>query len=107
MHKEATHDFFIAEVTNTFTGIEEETEMGTIVVYPNPASSEVTLQFPKVVSNAEIRITDLSGKILQTTNGYAGTNIQISLAGLAAGHYLLSVTEEGNASIHLPLIKAN
>ena len=102
-----SRDFFIAEVTNTFTGIEEETEMGTIVVYPNPASSEVTLQFPKVVSNAEIRITDLSGKILQTTNGYAGTNIQISLAGLAAGHYLLSVTEEGNASIHLPLIKAN
>ncbi len=102
-----THDFFIAEVTNTFTGIEEETEMGTIVVYPNPASNEVTLQFPKAVSNAEICITDLSGKILQTTNGYAGTNIQISLAGLAAGHYLLSVTEEGNASIHLPLIKSN
>jgi Secretion system C-terminal sorting domain len=100
-------DFFIAEVTNTFTGIEEETEMGTIVVYPNPASTEVTLQFPKAVTNAEIRITDLSGKILQTTNGYAGTNIQISMAGLAAGHYLLSITEEGKASIHLPLIKSN
>jgi hypothetical protein len=102
-----SRDFFLAEVTNTFTGIEEETEMGTIVVYPNPASNEVTLQFPKAVSNAEIRITDLSGKILQTTNGYAGTNIQISLAGLAAGHYILSVTEEGYAGIHLPLIKAN
>jgi hypothetical protein len=100
-------DFFIAEVTNTFTGIEQETEMGTIVVYPNPASTEVTLQFPKAVTNAEIRITDLSGKTLQTTNGYAGTNIQISLAGLAAGHYLLSITEEGQASIHLPLIKSN
>jgi hypothetical protein len=102
-----SHDFFIAEVTNTFTGIEEETEMGTIVIYPNPASTEVTLQFPKAVTNAEIRITDLSGKILQTTNGYAGTNIQISLEGLAAGHYLLSITEEGKASIHLPLIKSN
>lgn len=100
-------DFFIAEVMNTFTGIEEETEMGTIVVYPNPASDVATLQFPEAVTNAEICITDLSGKILQTTNGYAGTNIQISLAGLAAGHYLLSVTEEGYAGIHLPLIKAN
>lgn len=99
-------DFFIAEVTNTFTGLEQETGMGTIVLYPNPATTDVNLQFQESVTNAQIQLTDLSGKILQTTNGYAGTNFQLSLAGIAAGHYLLSISEAGKATAYLPLIVA-
>lgn len=64
-------------------------------VYPNPASSELFLEFkPNTFNkNITIEITDVNGKVLKTFN-YSGYKnfIQLDIASLSVGVYLVEVT---------------
>jgi hypothetical protein len=81
---------------------EQNEDFNSVSIYPNPASSDVTVSFDLAASsNATIKISDLSGKILSisTLNNLAtGTNsANIQTANLVAGIYY--VTLEVNGSI--------
>ena len=57
--------------------------------YPNPAQSEVHLNYSPDVQPARIELYDLQGRLLQTqTQGLE----KLSLESLAAGQYLMKVT---------------
>ena len=81
---------------------EQNEDFNSVSIYPNPASSDVTVSFDLAASsNATIKLSDLSGKILSisTLNNLAtGTNsANIQTANLVAGIYY--VTLEVNGSI--------
>jgi len=81
---------------------EQNTDFNSVSIYPNPASSDVTVSFDLTASsNATIKLSDLSGKVLSisTLNNLAtGTNsANIHTANLVAGIYY--VTLEVNGSI--------
>lgn len=86
-----------------------ENEILNLAIYPNPANENATLRFgSKSGGNHWISITDINGKIVSTKNfaAEAGTNEhQISLAGINAGIYLVTVTDENGNTKHLKLIK--
>ena len=63
--------------------------------YPNPAQSELHLQYSPDVQPARIELYDVQGRLVQTqTHGFEN----LRLEGLAAGQYLMKVTlKDGQA----------
>ena len=62
-----------------------------IVFYPNPASTEITVQF-KGEQHAKVSIYDLSGK-LHVEDLLESSQQKVSLEGLKSGLYILKVVQ--------------
>jgi fibronectin-binding autotransporter adhesin len=78
---------------NCTVGIPELASSGSLSVYPNPASDNITIELNKINSNALISIYDITGKIVRT---YATENnrLNINRDGLQSGLYLITVTSD-------------
>lgn len=61
-------------------------------VYPNPTHSNIFLELPSFIDKASIEVTDLTGRTLRV-QAYEknGQEVQLSLLGLSAGTYILSI----------------
>ena len=71
-----------------------------IKMYPNPANTQVTLLLPQSTDNMsyQIKVTDMSGKVVMQYKANAGTS-QMNIGRLTAGTYLVEVTDsKGNRS---------
>ena len=66
-------------------------------VYPNPSTSETTIEMPQDIEKAEVSIFDLVGKQVLKTNITAMDN-SINVSNLQSGNYLISIaTAQGIA----------
>ena len=75
-----------------------------VSVYPNPATSMVTVSM-KGSSAAEVVMTDLAGKTIMTANGNS-QGIALDLSNVPAGMYVLSIhTANGTGSVKLVVNK--
>jgi len=67
-------------------------------VYPNPATDLVNVDFNASNKNYTVSIIDVTGKVISTTD-YSNLNgaqsIQVPVAGLTAGSYIVAVATEG------------
>ncbi len=69
--------------------------------YPNPASSSTTIDFdlPKDISNLQVLVTDMQGKVVRRynfENRTAGAqSLDLNLRGLPSGTYLYTLEGEG------------
>jgi hypothetical protein len=67
-------------------------------VYPNPATSRVTIQLAESKNNYRVNISNMSGKVLQQQQLSAGMH-QLNLSKLTPGTYIIeAVDAEGNRS---------
>jgi hypothetical protein len=74
--------------TSTLTIVEEEG----LIVYPNPASSQVTVQIPSTVgADAQVSITDALGRVVMTSQVNNRTIMSFNTSNWTNGVYLLSV----------------
>ena len=86
-------------LTETFTTlglIEVERKEISIIIYPNPTNSKSNLKIENVSGNIMIRITDVSGRVLQkieenVNNGY---ETQIDLSNYSKGVYFINITTD-------------
>ncbi len=71
------------------------------VIYPNPASSKVTMQLPadNQASDVQIRLMDMSGRafgVYQKVNVQKGSNtVSLDVSSLKTGQYIIQVTGVG------------
>lgn len=63
-------------------------------LYPNPATDELTVSFPKEVKDAVITISDIAGRKVYRSTA-SGTTILINVRSLPSGRYILKA-QEGN-----------
>lgn len=70
--------------------------------YPNPAQSELHLQYSPDVQPARIELYDVQGRLVQTQTRGLET---LRLEGLAAGQYLMKVTLEDGQSFTDKVVK--
>jgi hypothetical protein len=63
--------------------------------FPNPATSLLTVQVGIASPHAQVTLTDLTGKVLQTA-AVANQSAQFNLSNLAAGIYLVRYHDENN-----------
>jgi len=82
-----SNNLFLDDVTITFpTGIAAHDPSQSLTVYPNPATSVINITGLR--PNSEIRITDLTGKVLMTETA-SGTHASIDIQMLPQGVYIL------------------
>lgn len=65
-----------------------------IKVYPNPASSTVTINAPANFSIGSVEIFDINGAQVSAMKG-AGPILQINTSSLSNGNYFIKITSEG------------
>lgn len=65
-------------------------------VFPNPASTEVSVNVSDVIGNGRIELTDITGRILTTKSIESGATISLSLNGLANGIYIIKYQDDAN-----------
>jgi hypothetical protein len=71
----------------------------TMVIYPSPAQSQITLQHKKLAFNAKAIITTMDGKVIKAlTPGVGTSNTIIDVSNLSAGMYILRL-DDGNGKI--------
>ena len=83
-----THDFCIPSV-----GLEDESPLDQVRIFPNPAASAVSIFLP-FESATEIKLMDLSGKLLLTGMLAPGVR-SIDLSDCASGAYLIRIQYNG------------
>lgn len=67
-----------------------------IRVYPNPASTYITIDFSNTANSAQVKLVDLSGR-LAASKGIekVAKNATLEVSHLSAGCYMLQVEQEG------------
>jgi hypothetical protein len=93
------------QIPVTTLGIEEIATIG-MEVFPNPAADKVNVKFEAKQADYSIAITDLAGRTLSTqqvSNANGTQKVEVSLAGISAGNYLITVATEG-ASYTQPFV---
>lgn len=72
-----------------------------IEVFPNPATTNINIQFKKLVNNGNWEIVNLYGQVLKS--GYINTNsnnfISIDIENLPTGYFLINTFTGGNNSM--------
>jgi hypothetical protein len=86
-----------------YLGIQVISDMN-VVVSPNPNAGSFTIEFNQLVTNAEINLTDLNGKVVRVYQ-LSGDSIQISDSKLEKGVYLLNVSIQGNTLIERMIVQ--
>jgi len=93
-------------ILNTFTaGIEDNASISELNVFPNPASGLVNLSFNNpVTADTEIKIVDLSGKILLSVQreklAEGLVEEELDVTSIPAGNYLIQIHSENEIATH-------
>lgn len=85
-------------------GFEDNSSIKSFAVYPNPASSFVHILFTAQGSDAQITITDPTGRLVKTENLDAFNNL-IDIKSLSKGIYYLTLKVDGDSKTEKLVIK--
>ncbi len=68
-----------------------------LIISPNPSTTSVALQLTNVAGNINIKVIDMSGRVLQNIvqNTVAGQRIPLNIKNLSAGIYIITVNFKG------------
>jgi hypothetical protein len=81
-------DFQITEQTPINA---ENHKISELKIYPNPAGDYVNIQMPETLVQAEVKIHDLTGRLMQATK-FTGDFHQLNTSTLNSGVYILEVS---------------
>ena len=92
----AVDDFSLR--AGTATGVKSALNAGNVLVYPNPATDQLTIRVAGRTSKADVTVTDLLGRtVLKGTSDAAGN---FSLRTLPSGNYVVLVQDGATLTSH-------
>lgn len=68
-------------------------------VYPNPSNGTVNITNTDAIGINQIQITDLNGRIVKTEAYTATGDIQVNIADLASGMYLMNISSDQGTAV--------
>jgi hypothetical protein len=77
--------------TITSIGINEKSFASTINLFPNPATSHVTIDLGNNNQKVDVTITDVTGRIIYSTTASETQKIEVSTQGFKAGIYVVQI----------------
>ncbi|MBK8415144.1 MAG: T9SS type A sorting domain-containing protein [Bacteroidetes bacterium] len=87
----ASFDVWIAKLSE-LTGIHEHSQLATFLLSPNPASNQFSINLNGSFENAEVQITDVTGKEVFRNTFYENEQLILNTAELADGLYTVNIT---------------
>ncbi len=78
-------------------GLSKEVQLD-FAIYPNPSTDNLNIQLPTGISKAEVKLFDLTGKLLKSINITSAKN-EIDVKNLSAGMYLLKMNADGKTGL--------
>jgi len=97
------NDHFVGKYDGGSSGI-SDLSVTTSGLYPNPASSSVTVHFSAPVT-ATISVTDMTGQEMKQTQIANGTDKTIAINDLASGLYLVRIETANGQTQVIKLVK--
>lgn len=97
-------------ITKTFTtlqstdGIDDVEGNGSVTLYPNPASTTVTVDLTGIEGTADVNIIDQSGRTVYTGKGENG-RLMVNVSGMAKGAYFVRVTGSNTSAVRKLVVK--
>ncbi|MBI3502443.1 MAG: SBBP repeat-containing protein [Bacteroidetes bacterium] len=88
-----TYDIFIVKF-NGVVGIEENYFYNSINIFPNPFSTQTTLQTDNLLHNATLTVDNCFGQTVAQIKNLRGQTITFNRDNLASGLYFVRLTEE-------------
>jgi hypothetical protein len=70
-----------------------------IVVYPNPAISEVVMTLPVMLNQSSLTVIDIFGKLVLSRLNYSGNKIKLDVRNLANGNYIIRIIDKDHCYI--------
>ncbi len=84
-------------ILGNVTGLEEPLAYTDFDVFPNPATTDVSIRFdPSANGEKAIRLSDLSGRTVLSMDAVFGTEVQLNTAALSEGLYMIHIETAGN-----------
>jgi hypothetical protein len=80
-------------------GIDEKVDLSSVLVYPNPASEEVTIELSSSKENITLEIMNTIGQVVYQEviiSSSAKTLKTINTSGLTKGVYMITISTENN-----------
>ena len=87
-------DVFVVKLGSVTTGVEENALENTISVYPNPFSTQTTLQTDILLKNATLTVYNLYGQTAKQIKNISGQTVSLSRDNLPSGLYYLRLTQD-------------
>jgi hypothetical protein len=84
-----------AKMSNTVAIISEASEADNVLVYPNPASSQITIEFENQLNQCDITIFNIFGQTIMNQNMSGNTKYNLTISNLEAGMYFYSIVSDG------------
>ena len=95
-----------ALTVDSILGVENKPLLGSLTLYPNPASTSVMLSNPKGVPLHSISIYDILGRLAQNIPLHKSTeNVAIDVSSLSSASYILIIETEQGRSVKQLLVK--
>lgn len=85
------------------TGVNENTNMPSVSIYPNPMAEQTTVELIGNIKNASWTLTDINGKTF-ASNKITDPKFQINKNNLSSGAYLLSIQQEQKTIVSKKII---
>ncbi len=86
-------------------GIMENSLASSILLFPNPASSHVTIDLGNYNQHTDVSITDINGKMLYATTEFATQQIVVNTSTLNEGIYLVRIQSDDVAGVQKLIIR--
>lgn len=90
----------VTATVTTLTGISEASENNIAYVYPNPATENISISLNKsVTGKVQVNVVDLSGRLVAQQIYNASDKLDMNIAGLAKGTYMVRVITDNAQSV--------
>jgi hypothetical protein len=87
-------DFILVKLSDAATGIEDNNFTNTIDVFPNPFSTQVTLQTSIPLNNATFKMDNCIGQTVAQIKNISGQTITFNRGNLPGGLYFVYLTQD-------------
>jgi uncharacterized delta-60 repeat protein len=95
-----TSNFLLARYNQNGVGINENSVVNRLSIYPNPANTTITVTSTTNLNNASLKLIDLSGQVICSQQNIQGKSLTVDISQHAQGIYLVEIMNGAFISRH-------